>query len=166
MQLENVIFAPKRRHLRAHKCICLRCNGSACSSFSSVLHVLFLSVSQSLAPAHSVGLTQHCRGPAPRITRCLRLERCKWGEEWHHRLVCGQLQRHMAAGERKLLVTLHGDRQCIHRLLKASWEYLLYYDWYKEIVLGGSTERVSGGPLKCSLYYSTCPRMTQQQCWI
>lgn len=45
------------------------------SSFSSVLRVLFLSVTQPLARAHSVGLTQHCSGRAPRITRCLRSER-------------------------------------------------------------------------------------------
>lgn len=32
-------------------------------------------VSQSVALVHTVGLTQRCHGPAPRITRCLRSER-------------------------------------------------------------------------------------------
>lgn len=44
--------------------------------FSNVCSALCLSVSQPLAPAHSVGLTQHCCGWTPRITRCSRLELC------------------------------------------------------------------------------------------
>lgn len=44
--------------------------------FSNVCSALCLSVSQPLAPAHSMGLTQHCCGWTPRITRCSRLELC------------------------------------------------------------------------------------------
>ncbi len=71
---------------------------------SFVCAVLFLSVSQPLAPAHSVGLTQRCSGRAPRITRCLRFE-CSYGERSD--ITGWSVVSQKTHGERKLLVILH-----------------------------------------------------------
>lgn len=102
----------------------------------SIAHaVLFWSVSQPLAPAHIVGLTQCCSGRAPRITRCLRFE-CSNGERSD--ITGWSVVSRKTHGERKLLVILHIHCNTVYSLTAANQLGIFILLW---LLWGNSTDR-------------------------